>query len=104
MSNSTEDMKKNMIGIIRPLIEGMPQPEAENRLAAFFHVVSEAAGIDKKQTMRAFAMFATGLHQEYAEVLIHHRDGSIESFVNDDFRFDIRPGSPYYKGNREQSD
>ena len=33
MSNSTEDMKKNMIGIIRPLIEGMPQPEAKNQFS-----------------------------------------------------------------------
>ena len=95
MSNQPTS-ERELIDTIKPLIDTMPQSNPIVQLAAFFHASTKASGLDKKSTAQAAAIFLTTLHQEYAQVLIHHRDGSVESFEQRDFHYDIRPGSPYY--------
>lgn len=85
-----------LIEALKPLIDALPQPDPASRLAAVYHAVADAAGLDKESTTRALAIFATGLHQAHASVEVHHRDGSIEAFTDKEFRFDIRPDSPYF--------
>lgn len=87
---------QELIDAIRPLIDAMPQPDAVRRVAAFFQATATAAGLDQESATGAAAIFLTTLHQAYAEIRVHGRDGSVRSFAERDFPFDVRPGSPYY--------
>ena len=87
---------RDLIETIRPLIEAMPQPEPIIQVAAFFQGVALASGLDKEDIAQAAAIFLTTLYNEYAQVMVHHRDGSFSAFQEQDFQHDIRPGSPYY--------
>jgi hypothetical protein len=98
MSDPTRD--ENVAGLLhtfRQLYHAMPQPNPANRLAACYHAVTQASGLDEKEATQAMTMAASALYRlPHAKVSIYHMDGSVESFVTPGFHFDIRPGSPYY--------
>ena len=96
--NAQPTSSEDLIDTIKPLLEAMPQPSPVYQLAAFFHAAATAAGLNPESISQAAAIFLTTLHGAYVEVRVHRQDGSVTSFVERDFHYDIRPGSPYYTG------
>ena len=83
-------------GMCRRIYDSMPQPDPRVKLAACFGLMAQTAGLDKVETTRAIVEYASAVHGYYAQILIHRRDGQIESYTGQDFEYDIRHGSPYY--------
>ena len=93
----SEEKKKELEQAAEKLFTEMPQSDPMTRLSACFKALANASGLDDETATRAAASFATDLHQEYAEVLVHRRNGAVDSYViGPDFDYDIRPRSPYY--------
>lgn len=96
VDDSSNDPRPDVVDTLKHLIDGLPQPEQVYRTAAMLQGLFEASGLDKDEFTQAMAVFGTVLHQSYAELVIHHRDGSKQQFVERDFHYEIRPDSPYY--------
>ena len=94
---SSGDEMAQLIRGAKQLMDSVPQPEAAARFAGLLQAASVASGLDKDEIAQALATFLTMFYQEYAEITIHHRDGTRDQFViGPDSHYDIRPGSPYY--------
>ena len=102
VDESPSDKMAELIRAVKPLMDSIPQPTAGKRLAGLVQAASVASGLDKDEVAEALAMFLTLLYQEYAEIIVHHKDGTRQQFViGPDFHYDIRPGSPYYDSQAE---
>lgn len=99
----SDEWKEAFLEAIKHLFDSLPQPDHATKVSALIMGVYEASGLDKDKFTQAMAAFGTVLHQSYVEVVVHHHDGSKQSFVEPDFHYDVRPGSPYYTpSNSEQ--
>lgn len=98
MSDRLSDEKiTELCQTFRQLYEAMPQPDLTVRLAACYCAIAQVSGLNEKEATRALALAASNLnHLPHAKVSIYNRNGRVDSFVTEDFQFDIRPGSPYY--------
>jgi len=104
VEESPADKMAELMRAVKPLMDSIPQPTAGKRLAGLVQVAGLASGLDKNEIAEALAMYLTLLYQEYAEIIIHHKDGTREQFViGPDFHYDVRPVSPYYDGQDESA-